>query len=202
MKGFLFFKWLKNISLTKKLYFVVGIMALLIAVELFTLSFMVHTLSSTRALVGAEGSWSKAEKDAVYSLTKYGYTHDEKDYRRYLKLLEVPLGDHKSRLELVKLKPNMDTIRAGFIQGQLDPDDIDGTIRLLTRFHNISYIHKAITIWTQGDYYIGVLQYLGSRLHRQVMRHKTRYTNWTKCLRGWKLIFPIRWARARAGLNA
>ena len=62
MKGFLFFKWLKNISLAKKLYFVVGIMALLIAVELFTLSFMVNTLSATRALVGAEGSWSRRKK--------------------------------------------------------------------------------------------------------------------------------------------
>jgi len=168
MRGFLFFKWLKNISLTKKLYFVVGIMALLIAVELFTLSFMVHTLSSTRALVGAEGSWSKAEKDAVYSLTKYGYTHDEKDYQRYLSSLKAPLGDRKARLEMLKPNPNVDSIWQGFMAGNLDPDDIGGTINLLTRFHNVSYISKAIAIWTQGDYYIGMLQYLGDRLHKQV----------------------------------
>src|SRR5580698_3176963 len=121
MKGFVFFKWLKNVSLTKKLYFVVSIMAYLIAVELFTLSFMIHTLSSTRALVGAEGLWSKAQKDAVYSLTKYGYTHDEKDYQKYLKLLAIPLGDRISRLELMKPHPNLDTVRDGFIKGRINP---------------------------------------------------------------------------------
>jgi len=173
MKGFIFFKWLKNVSITKKLYFVVSIMAILIAIELFVLSFMIHTLSSTRALVGAEGLWSKAQKDAVYSLTKYGYTHDEKDYQQYLKLFAVPLGDRKARRELMKPNPNIDTIREGFLEGQLNPYDIEGTIKLLTRFHAISYIHNAIRIWTQGDYLLVNLQYLGDRLHKQVSSGKT-----------------------------
>ena len=173
MKGFLFFRWLKNVSLTKKLYFVVSIMAILIALELFTLAFMVHTLSSTRALVGAEGLWSKAQKDATYSLTKYGYTHNEKDYQEYLKLLAVPLGDRKSRLELMKPNPNIDTIREGFKKGRFNPNDIDGAIKLFLRFHNISYIHNAITIWAQGDYYLSNLQYLGDRLHNEVTNGKT-----------------------------
>ncbi len=148
-------------------------MALLIAIELFMLSFMIHTLSSTRALVGAEGLWSKAEKDAVYSLTKYGYTHNEKDYRQYLKLLAVPMGDRKARLELMRPNRNLDTIRHGFIEGRINPDDIDGCIDLLTRFHNISYIKSAITIWTQGDYFLDMLQYLGDRLHSEVLLNGT-----------------------------
>ncbi|HTA83952.1 MAG TPA: ATP-binding protein [Bacteroidia bacterium] len=173
MSGFSFFKWLKNISLTRKLYFVVGIMALLIAIELFTLSFMVHTLSSTRALVEAEGLWSKAQKDAVYSLTKYGYTHNDKDYQQYLKLLAVPMGDRKARLELLKPDRNLNIVRQGFTEGRINPDDIDGCIKLLTRFHNISYINNAITIWTQGDYFLDMLQYLGDRLHNQVSYNNT-----------------------------
>jgi len=173
MNDFLFLKWLKNVSLTKKLYFVVGIMALLIAVELFTLTFMIHTLSSTRALVGAEGLWSKAEKDAVYSLTKYGYTHNEKDYQQYLKLLAVPFGDSKARNELTKPNPNLDTVREGFTEGRINPDDIDGCIKLLTRFHSISYISNATSIWSRGDYYLGILQYMGNRLHIQVSSEQT-----------------------------
>lgn len=168
MKGFVFFKWLKNISLTRKLYFVVGIMAVLIAIELFMLSFMIHTLSSTRALVGAEGLWSKAEKDAVYNLTKYGYTHNEKDFNQYESLLKVPLGDHKARLELSKAAPDYSIVREGFIEGRLSPDDIDGAVKLLRRFHGISYISKAISIWTDGDKDLAQLQYLGNRLHTQV----------------------------------
>ena len=74
-------------------------MALLIAMELFTLQFAIRTLSSVRTLVGAEGLWSKAQKDAAYRLQKYGRTRDEKDYREYLYYLAVPLGDRKTRLE-------------------------------------------------------------------------------------------------------
>jgi len=129
---------------------------------------MIHTLSSTRALVEAEGLWSKAEKDAVYSLTKYGYTHNEKDYQQYLKLLAVPMGDRKARLELMKPNFNYAIVSEGFKEGRVNPADIDGCIKLLTRFHSISYINSAITIWTQGDYFLDMLQYLGDRLHTQV----------------------------------
>jgi PAS domain S-box-containing protein len=168
MSNIFIFRWLKNVSLTRKLYFVVGIMAILIAVELFTLSFMIHTLSSTRALVGAEGLWSKSEKDAVYSLTRYGYTHNEKDYQEYIKLLNVPLGDHKARLELFKATPDLSVARQGFTEGRVNANDIDGAINLLRRFHDVSYIKKAIAIWTQGDENLTQLEYLGDRLHRQV----------------------------------
>jgi hypothetical protein len=88
----------KDISIAKKLYFAVGIMALLIAIELFTLWFAITTLSSVRAFVGGEGLWSKGEKDAVYHLQKYGHTHDENDYQSFLNFMKVPMGDHKTRL--------------------------------------------------------------------------------------------------------
>ncbi|WP_373512572.1 hypothetical protein, partial [Persicitalea sp.] len=79
MTTFSFFSWFKNLSIARKLYSVVGIMAVLIVVEIGTLYFAVHTLSSVRAFVGAEGLWSKAQKDAVYNLQQYSQTHSEKD---------------------------------------------------------------------------------------------------------------------------
>ena len=81
INNFFVFKWLRNVSISKKLFFTVGIMAFLITIELGTLMFSIRTLSSVRALVGAEGLWSKAQKDAAYSLRKYGRSHDENDYK-------------------------------------------------------------------------------------------------------------------------
>src|SRR5690242_1791587 len=107
MRNFQIVTWLRNIPITRKLYFTVGLMALLIAMELFTLQFAIRTLSSVRSLVGAEGLWSKAQKDAAYRLQKYGRTRDEKDYQQYLYYLAVPLGDRKTRLELLKPHPDM-----------------------------------------------------------------------------------------------
>jgi hypothetical protein len=55
MKRFFLLKWFRDIPIARKLYFTVGIMALLIGVELFTLFFSIDTLSSVRAYVGGEG---------------------------------------------------------------------------------------------------------------------------------------------------
>ena len=77
------FRWFRDISIAKKLYFTVGIMALLIAVELAVLIFSINTLSSVRAYVGGEGLWSKAQKDALYQLLKYARTHNEADYTKF-----------------------------------------------------------------------------------------------------------------------
>ena len=59
MRKTFLFKWFRNVSIAKKLYFTVGIMALLIALELVVLFFSINTLSSVRAYVGGEGLWSK-----------------------------------------------------------------------------------------------------------------------------------------------
>ncbi|MGE0764730.1 MAG: hypothetical protein AB7N80_15755, partial [Bdellovibrionales bacterium] len=49
--------WWRRTPVTKKPYIVVGVMAVLIAVELLTLLFAMNTLSAVRALVGGESSW-------------------------------------------------------------------------------------------------------------------------------------------------
>lgn len=158
----------RDISIKKKLYFIVGAMAVLIAIELVTLWFAIHTLSALRAFVGAEGLWSKAEKDAVYQLRKYNRTHNEADYRAFQKFMLVPLGDHKTRLELLKPYPDMRVARQGFLQGRIHSGDIDGMINLVMRFHNNYYLSKAIGYWTQGDSTIAKLIPIGEQLHAAI----------------------------------
>ena len=81
--GLLLYQVFRKVSIARKLYFTVGAMALLIAVELFVLLFCLNTLSSLRAYVGGEGLWSKAQKDAVFHLYKYGISHTDKDYELF-----------------------------------------------------------------------------------------------------------------------
>ncbi len=159
---------LNDISIKKKLYFIVAAMAILILVELVTLWFAIHTLSSVRALVGAEGLWSKSQKNAIYQLSKYSRTLKEQDYREFQNFLAVPLGDHKTRLELLKTDPNIETAKQGFIEGRVHPDDIDGMIKLLRRFHNVFYLKKAISLWTEGDSLLFELIAIGDKFHTEI----------------------------------
>jgi len=86
-------KRFRDIPIARKLYFTVGTMALLITIELCTLWFSVSTLSSVRSFVNGEGLWSKAQKDAVYTLLIYAHSHDEKDYKAFRNYLKVPEGE-------------------------------------------------------------------------------------------------------------
>lgn len=159
---------IRDISISKKLYFIVGIMAVLIAMELFTLYFSIHILSSVRAFVGAEGLWSKAQKDAVSQLESYNRTRNEEDYQQFLTYMKVSQGDHIARMELLKPEPDMDIVRSGFTSGRIHPDDIDGMAKLVLRFHSISYIHDAMTIWAKGDSLITGVAVIGERMHTEV----------------------------------
>jgi PAS domain S-box-containing protein len=161
-------KWFKNISISKKLFFVVGAMALLIAIELFSLWFSLNTLSSVRAFVAGEGLWSKAQKDAIFNLQKYSRTYNEKDYANFLEFMKVPGGDHKTLMELSKKNPDIEKAREGFLEGRNHPHDVDGMIQLFTRFHNVSYIHKAIGLWVKADSTIAEIIPIAKKLNEEI----------------------------------
>ncbi|MES2514098.1 MAG: ATP-binding protein [Bacteroidota bacterium] len=169
MKKSSFIQKLRDVSITKKLYFTVGIMTVLIIFELLSLWFSIHTLSSVRAFVGAEGLWSKAQKDAIYYLHKYHRTRHEDDYITYKKFLAVQAGDHKTRMELLAANPDMEVAKQGLLEGRVHPDDINGMIKLFTRFNKISYINKAIVVWAKADSIIGKKFIpLGEEMHNEI----------------------------------
>ncbi len=142
---------LGDISISRKLFFTVGIMAILVTIELCTLAFAVRTLSSVRAFINGEGLWSKAQKDAVYTLFVYAHSHNEKDYQAFRDYLKVSQGDNITRIELRKAHPNLAVARQGFIEGLNNPDDVDGMISLLIRFNKVSYLSRAINAWGNAE---------------------------------------------------
>ena len=119
---------------------------MLIAIALFALWFSTDTLSSVRASVVAEGLWTKAQKDAMLELYRYGRSCNEDDYANFLKLLNVPLGDRKAFLELRKENPDVNTVRQGYLEGGVNAEDVDGVVKLFMRFQSTDYINKAINI--------------------------------------------------------
>ena len=168
MKGLRLFRWFKDVSIAKKLYLTVGLMATLIAIELGALVFSINTLSSVRAYVSGEGLWSKAQKDAMYQLLRYSRTHHEADYQKFKEFMKVSAGDHNSLVELGKPNPNMEIARQGFIDGRNHPDDVGGMITLFTRFNWVSYINKAIQIWSEADPLVREFNPIAEQLHAEI----------------------------------
>lgn len=161
-------QWWLDLSIAKKLYAVVGIMATLIAAELFTLLFAMDTLSSIRSFIAGESFWSKAQKNAIYRLHRYVSTKEEVHYTSFQESLQVSLGDRQARLELEKPNPDFEKVRQGFIQGQNHPDDVEGLIELIVRFHSNKYILEALQVWRAADELFYELIEVGDEIHRMV----------------------------------
>jgi PAS domain S-box-containing protein len=140
---------------------IVGCLLLLVAAQM-------DILSAIRAYVGGEGLWSKGQKDAVQHLVRYAETHDEEQYLRYRRAIAVPLGDRQARLELEKPSPDMAVVRDGFVRGRNHPDDVAEMARLFRRFRNVSFIDKAIGLWTAGDRYIARVDAYARQLHDEI----------------------------------
>lgn len=122
-------------------------------------------LSSARAFVGGESLWTKGQKTATAHLRNYIETGDERYHARFNAALAVPLGDRNARLELDQPKPDLERVRAGFMQGGNDPEDIAGMIRLYRNFRGVGFMAQAIEAWSEGDELIAALVAQADEIH-------------------------------------
>ncbi len=142
-----------------------AIVILLVALAAFS----VDVLSAGRAYVGGEGLWSKAQKDAVYYLTRYALNKSEESYLKFRQSIAVPLGDRIARLELEKPKPDLDIVRDGLIAGRTHEADIGGVIRLYRTMREVSYMQRVIELWEAGDQHVLELARLGEQIHERIV---------------------------------
>jgi len=154
-----------SLRVAGKLASIVSLFVLMISFLLLLASARLEVLSAVRAYVGAEGRWSRAQKDAAQHLLLYAGSGDEADYRRYLAAIAVPLGDREARLELEKENADRDKASRGFARGRNHPEDIPGMVRLFRRFGHARYMDRAIAIWARADHYIVKLRRYGHELH-------------------------------------
>ncbi|PYX32066.1 MAG: hypothetical protein DMG77_04425 [Acidobacteria bacterium] len=157
-----------RLPVAKKLLVIVGVFVAIVICVFSLGALRSEVLTGTRAYVGGEGLWSKAEKRAVFSLTRYAQSHAESDYQEYLADIAVPVGDKEARLQLERATPDMSVVRHGFIQGRNSPDDVESMAELFRRFRHVGYMAQAIAIWTQGDQYIDQLRQWAMDLHQEV----------------------------------
>lgn len=131
-----------------------------------------NTLSGIRAYVGAEGLWTKAQKEATYQLVQYIFTEDESKYQIFLSTLKIPLGDSSARIELEKENASNKTIIMGFAEGGNHPEDIQQMISLYKRFKNNDKISQAIEQWGIGDSLVDQLLIVGDEIHHHITNNE------------------------------
>src|SRR5260221_14608973 len=105
----------------RRLVVIVWVFVGIVVCLLIAAVYSVELLAAGRAFVGAEGQWSRAQKDAAFYLTRYALNGLEEDYRAFERAMAVPRGDRRAREELSKPQPDYAAARAAFIEGRNHP---------------------------------------------------------------------------------
>jgi len=158
-----------RLSTVSQVYLIIATFVAFIFILMLLIQIQINVLMAVRAYVGAEGLWAKAQKDAVRSIEHYAISRNEEDYKSYLRFIQIPLGDNKSRVEMQKSQPDLDIVREGFLKGGNHPDDIEYMINLFLKFNHISYISKATEYWTKGDQLLSELNNEAEQLHAEIV---------------------------------
>lgn len=130
----------------------------------------INTSSGIRANIAAEGFWAKAQKEAVFHLTNYIYSEDERDVENFHKVLRINLGAKNARLELVKKDYDYDVVYENLIASHNHPDDIPHIVDVFKRFLWVDEVQKAGAAWAEGDEKIEELILLANNIHESIAR--------------------------------
>lgn len=128
----------------------------------------IDVMSSVRAYIGGESTWSKAQKDAVFHLDLYASTADEKDFSQYLAAIGGPQSLHRARVALERVPPDTAAARDALIAGGMHPDAVADMIQAFRTFRHVGYFREAIDYWARADAELARLDRVAQALHAQL----------------------------------
>ncbi len=137
-----------------------------VAFQVLLGSLSLYALSAVRAYVVGESLWSKGQKDAIYYLSLYADTHDERIFQSYQRAIAIPLGGYQLRKAMEKPEPDLEAAREGILLGGNHPADVTRVIWFYRYFRDVSYMDQAIDNWEVGDSYLMALNQLAGQMRR------------------------------------
>ena len=139
---------------------------ILVLVALAMLS--IDVMSSVRAYIGGESTWSKGQKDAVFYLDLYAETGDPAAYEHYVAAIAGPRNLGRAREALSRDPPDADAARNALVAGGMHPADVADMVWAFRRFHDVSYFAEAAGYWAGADADLARLDSLAHALHAQL----------------------------------
>jgi len=141
----------RRLTITVRLAMIVLIFVGIIGALAAVVALSLRLSTGARAYVGGEGLWSKAQKDAVYYLTRYGQSGHAEDYQHYLDAIVIPLGDRRARHAMEQGQYDDDAIVQGFVEGGNAAEDVPELVLLFRYFRRIDHFDTAIKLWREAE---------------------------------------------------
>jgi diguanylate cyclase (GGDEF)-like protein/PAS domain S-box-containing protein len=153
----------------RRLRWMVWMFAAIVVCMLAFAWYSISLLSAARAYVAGEGLWSKAQKEAVYSLWRYTRFREESDFQTYLAAIAITRGDRQARIEMEKAEPDLRLAYEGLLRGRNHPEDIEGMVRLFRTFRHMEPLDRVVQIWAQADELIDRMIEVGNSIRKDAL---------------------------------
>lgn len=159
-------RWLGNLTISRKLAAIVVVDCLVVASALMVVFSALNATDAIRAYVGAEGLWSKAQKSAVYHLSRYTTSADPDEFAAYQRNIDVILGYRQARFEMEKPDYDFAAVEAAWLRGGTAREDVPHLLSFFRRFRDVGYFSHAVDIWIEGDAWIDKFRVLAQALQQ------------------------------------
>lgn len=140
-------------------------MSFSIIFELATLFIAVRTLTAVRTFVGAEGLWSKSQKDAIQHLQRFVLTGDHDDFQKYQQELEIPLAGRDIRIDFERQQFQSSTMVKNLQVYNVREGDFPKIIGFMWKSGIVPQLSSAFDRWRDGDHFIVELVHLGQKIY-------------------------------------
>jgi diguanylate cyclase (GGDEF)-like protein/PAS domain S-box-containing protein len=139
----------------------VGIIICLLGLTVYS----AQLLASGQSFISAESGWAKAQKDAVFYLSRYAVDHSADDWNAYRQALDVIEGDRAARIAMLEPRVDPEAVRRGLERGGVRGEDVPGLLALYRVLRNFSPMQYLMMVWARSDAFIDDLQATGRELH-------------------------------------
>ena len=138
----------------------VGIVICLLGLTVYS----AQLLSAGRALVGLENAWAKAQKDALFYLTRFATHGAEEDVKSFDKAIAILDAERQARHELRKADPDITIVRRGLVGAGVHPAEVEGLTNLYGRMSGFEPMEYVLAQWNRSDRLMDELLAVGNRM--------------------------------------
>src|SRR5687768_8153918 len=137
-----------------------GLVVLLLGITMYGS----HLLSAGRAFVSAQAVWAKAQKDAVFHLTRFtleGVPADLEQYDRAMRILE---RTRAARAEFLGQRVDTKAVHQALNDGGVHPTEIEGLLHLYTWLGDFGPMKYVMSLWVRSDIHVEALQRIAAEV--------------------------------------
>ncbi|MDN7933385.1 EAL domain-containing protein [Burkholderia metallica] len=149
---------------------VIGALAGFVAVSLIV-------IMSLRVYVGGESSWSKAQKDEIILLTRYGQTGDETLFDDYLAVDRTLAFLGVARRAMTGVPADRGAARRAMIEAGINPVDAAAVVWFYPVLSSFAGLNAALQYWESADRQLAGLRAVADALRESVHAGDLRRTS-------------------------